>query len=237
VNGGTSPVYQWKVNNVNAGTNSSTYQYIPSDGDVVTCVLTSNANCLTGNPASSNAVTMTVNSVPVIRNINDVTVSGTQCFDATQTIIVAGSNTAFSVVSGGSATLIAGENILFYPGTTVYPGGYLHGSIAPGGPYCIGPTKPSIAAGSRENTMLPERTFFRVYPNPTTGKFTLTLDGYVPGEKVEVDVYNIKGEKIISDGLLDEVTREFSLSGMPVGLYLIRVISETRIGTARLVKQ
>jgi PKD repeat protein len=237
VNGGTSPVYQWKVNNVNAGTNSSTYQYIPSDGDVVTCVLTSNANCVTGNPASSNAVTMTVNSVPVIRNINDVTVSGTQCFDATQTIIVAGSNTAFSVVSGGSATLIAGENILFYPGTTVYPGAYLHGSIAPGGPYCIGPTKPTIAAGSRENTILPERTFFRVYPNPTTGKFTLTLDGYVPGEKVEVDVYNIKGEKIISDGLLDEVTREFSLSGMPVGLYLIRVISETRIGTARLVKQ
>jgi hypothetical protein len=180
---------------------------------------------------------MIVNSVPVILNINDVTVSGIQCFDATQTIMVAGNNTTFSVVPGGSATLIAGENILLYPGTTVSEGGYLHGYIAPGGPYCTGPTKPFIAAGTRENTIHSERTFFRVYPNPTTGKFTLTLDGYVPGEKVEVGVYNIKGEKIISAGLQDEVTREFTMSGMPVGLYLIRVITDTRVGSARIVKQ
>ncbi|MGA3014353.1 MAG: hypothetical protein ABSD71_10000, partial [Bacteroidales bacterium] len=60
-NGGTSPTYQWKVNGTGVGTNSSTYIYTPLNGDIITCVLTSNATCPTGNPATSNAVTMTIN--------------------------------------------------------------------------------------------------------------------------------------------------------------------------------
>ncbi|MFA5046539.1 MAG: T9SS type A sorting domain-containing protein, partial [Paludibacter sp.] len=57
VNGGSSPTYQWKVNTINAGTNSSTYTYIPATGDNITCVMTSNAPCPTGNPATSNQLT------------------------------------------------------------------------------------------------------------------------------------------------------------------------------------
>jgi hypothetical protein len=64
-NGGTTPSYQWKVNGSNVGTNITTYSYIPINNDVVTCVLTSNAFCATGNPATSNTVTMTVNSFSI----------------------------------------------------------------------------------------------------------------------------------------------------------------------------
>ncbi|MCX6277649.1 MAG: GEVED domain-containing protein [Bacteroidetes bacterium] len=64
VNGGASPGYQWKVNGVNAAWNSSSIWYIPVNGDVVTCVMTSNYACPTGNPATSNAITMTVNVHP-----------------------------------------------------------------------------------------------------------------------------------------------------------------------------
>ncbi|WP_163409262.1 T9SS sorting signal type C domain-containing protein [Flavobacterium ajazii] len=65
-NPGTTPVYQWKVNGTNAGTNSSTYTTTTlANNDVVTVEMTSNASpCLTGSPATSNAVTMTVNSRP-----------------------------------------------------------------------------------------------------------------------------------------------------------------------------
>jgi uncharacterized protein (TIGR02145 family) len=65
-NGGGNPAYQWQVNGINAGTNNPTYSYIPVNGDLVTCVLTSNAACASGNPATSNTVTMTVNpNLPV----------------------------------------------------------------------------------------------------------------------------------------------------------------------------
>jgi len=52
-NGGLSPFYLWKVNGINVGTNSSTYSYIPTNGDLVSCILTSSETCTTGNPASS----------------------------------------------------------------------------------------------------------------------------------------------------------------------------------------
>ncbi|MDP1623708.1 MAG: FISUMP domain-containing protein [Bacteroidales bacterium] len=67
VNGGTSPQYQWKLNGTDIpGATSASYSYIPVNGDYLNCVLTSNANCSSGNPATSNNVTMTVNSqVPV----------------------------------------------------------------------------------------------------------------------------------------------------------------------------
>jgi len=65
VNGGAAPAYQWKVNAGNAGNaTNSTYTYIPASGDDVTCVLTSSAICVSGNPATSNTVAMTVNTVP-----------------------------------------------------------------------------------------------------------------------------------------------------------------------------
>ena len=53
-NGGTAPLYQWKVNGQSViGATSSTYTYSPNDKDSVSCVLTSNYPCTTGNPATN----------------------------------------------------------------------------------------------------------------------------------------------------------------------------------------
>ena len=62
-NGGTTPVYQWKVNGSSVGSNSATFTTSSlANGNVVSCVMTSNAPvCLSGSPATSNTVTMTVN--------------------------------------------------------------------------------------------------------------------------------------------------------------------------------
>jgi uncharacterized protein (TIGR02145 family) len=61
VNGGATPVYQWKVNNVVVGTNSNTYSYAPSNNDNILCKVTSNqTGCLSNNPATSNTVNMVV---------------------------------------------------------------------------------------------------------------------------------------------------------------------------------
>jgi uncharacterized protein (TIGR02145 family) len=61
VNGGSSPSYQWKVNGLNAGTDSSGFTYIPANNDLISCVLTSSElYCVTNNPATSNTVVMHV---------------------------------------------------------------------------------------------------------------------------------------------------------------------------------
>jgi hypothetical protein len=57
-NGGTPPVYAWKVNGTNVGIGSS-YTFIPANGDVVSVTMTSSAHC--PSPAIvSHSVTMTV---------------------------------------------------------------------------------------------------------------------------------------------------------------------------------
>lgn len=62
VNGGLSPAYQWKVNGENKGANNPEFSFVPNNGDVVSCVMTSNATgCISGSPANSNEI-----AVPVI---------------------------------------------------------------------------------------------------------------------------------------------------------------------------
>jgi hypothetical protein len=62
-NGGTTPAYQWKVNGTNAGTNSASFTTSTLvNGDVVTCVMTSNATCVSTTTVTSNAITIIVNA-------------------------------------------------------------------------------------------------------------------------------------------------------------------------------
>lgn len=60
VNAGSDPVYQWKVNGNDTGSNSPWFMYAPLNGDVVSCIVTSSVKCGLNNPATSNAITMTV---------------------------------------------------------------------------------------------------------------------------------------------------------------------------------
>ncbi|MBB3838558.1 hypothetical protein FHS57_002563 [Runella defluvii] len=60
-NGGTTPSYQWKKNGNDVGTNSATYTDAAlANGDKVTCVMTSNATCVSTPTATSNEIPMVV---------------------------------------------------------------------------------------------------------------------------------------------------------------------------------
>ncbi len=61
INGGNSPTYQWQVNGVNAGIDSTGFSSDTlNDLDVVTCIMTSHADCVVGSPATSNEITIRV---------------------------------------------------------------------------------------------------------------------------------------------------------------------------------
>ena len=92
-NGGTTPVYQWLVSGVNAGTNSPTFTTSSiTNGQAVTCIMTSNLSGVTGNPATSNGITMTISSavtplvsIAITSGSNPSCVSASKTFTATST--------------------------------------------------------------------------------------------------------------------------------------------------------
>jgi len=76
--------------------------------------------------------------------LDQVVTSGqTPCYNALETITVAGGVDTFQVLAGGSATFIAGLKIRYLPGTKVFSGGYLRGYITTNGQYCV-PTTLSV---------------------------------------------------------------------------------------------
>jgi gliding motility-associated-like protein len=59
--GGTAPSYQWQLNGVNVGTDNPSYtDAAPVDGDMVKCIMTSNAICATASTASSNSIAISI---------------------------------------------------------------------------------------------------------------------------------------------------------------------------------
>jgi hypothetical protein len=161
------------------------------------------------------------------------------CYNATQTITIAGGATTFVIDNGGSATMIAGQNILYYPGTLVNSGGYMLGYIAPSGPYCGGltPSMMAVKTAVEEPVGNQSSSFFRVYPNPTTGSFTVELTSELPSGDVNVEVYGMQGNKIISTSMNHERKQTLSLEGNQPGCYFIRVLSDQKSSAAKIIKQ
>jgi hypothetical protein len=95
VNGGTSPTYQWQVNGVNAGTNSSSFTSSTlNNNDQVKVIMTSNETCLSLAPVSSNVITVHVSSG----------ISSSVTITSSQNTICAGSTITFTAipVNGGA---------------------------------------------------------------------------------------------------------------------------------------
>jgi hypothetical protein len=95
-NPGATPIYQWQVNGVNAGTNSPTFTSSTLvNTDKVTVIMTSSATCPSSATVTSNQITMTVNAL--------ITPSVT--IGASATTICPGNSVTFTAtpINGGSS--------------------------------------------------------------------------------------------------------------------------------------
>ncbi|NCA77454.1 MAG: T9SS type A sorting domain-containing protein [Alphaproteobacteria bacterium] len=178
----------------------------------------------------------TVPSDKWLQNLNIVN-GETKCYNALQTITVAGNGTTFTAQSGSNVTMIAGQQIKYLPTTVIQSGGHMLGYIAPSGPYCLTPSMPFITATTDETPIVIEQSSFKIYPNPTTGNFILEMNGESTMDKITLDVYGIWGERIITETLIGERKHEFSLSDRPSGIYFIRVIYGNKAEIAKIIKQ
>ena len=110
VNAGTNPGYQWKVNGTNAGTNNSIFtNYVFSQGDVVTCSITTDPSfpCATTGNAISNSIKMTVTNKG-LPSVNISTLSNNICVGSIATFLAttnnAGSNPSYQWKVNGANT-------------------------------------------------------------------------------------------------------------------------------------
>jgi hypothetical protein len=164
----------------------------------------------------------------------------TVCYNATGTITVAGNGTTFIVHDGGSATMVAGERIQFLPGTFVRPGGYLYGYIETGNQYCgsMAPAMPAAGHPLAIDTPLKDPGL-KVFPNPTSGKFTLSGLKWTEKENISLELYTMCGELKWVTSTEPSASRQFNLTGYPAGLYFLKVTegNETKIIKIQIINQ
>lgn len=115
-NGGTTPTYQWKVNGINAGTNSPTFTTSSLlNNDLVTVVMTSSLACAAPASVTSNAIIMAVTTAPIANAGNDVNIctgsstqlngSGGSTFSWSPTTGLSNANIANPVATPSTSTL------------------------------------------------------------------------------------------------------------------------------------
>lgn len=197
--------------------------------------------CGMGLPSATLPVTVQIAAQLTLANI-EVDSGEVHCYNATQTLQLAGNGTFFRVVNGASVTLIAGQNILLLAGTEADSGGYLHAYITTNAQYCLPTQQISIPADNQSveeiavvdepDTMLN----YILYPNPTTGEFKLFIDDHVTLENVTVHIYNLLGEEVLVNSVTGYLTG-FSIGDQALGVYIIKILAGNRVYTRKIIRQ
>jgi hypothetical protein len=177
-----------------------------------------------------------------LQNIN-VASGQDLCYDASNVLYVAGNGTTFTVQNGARVTMIAGQKIRYMPGTTVFPGGYMHGYITTTGQYCnslndslvIGPLAVPDERQTPENAT--RGSNFNIYPNPTTGKFLIELTGDTGVQNLKIEIYTMLGERVLSRQLTGQTRYDLSLENQQPGVYILHLISGQKVETVKVIKQ
>ncbi|MCX6267480.1 MAG: T9SS type A sorting domain-containing protein, partial [Bacteroidetes bacterium] len=87
------------------------------------------------------------------------------------------------------------------------------------------------------NNSIPDNSFFKIYPNPTPGKFTLELKDNFSAAQVHIEIYGVLGERILSKEMLIDRKQEFSLIEKPTGVYVVHVTAGLNSETEKIIKQ
>jgi hypothetical protein len=220
VNGGANPIYQWKINGVNSGTNSKVFSSSNFNNlDIISLEMTSSMNCSTIPFAESEIQTMVVNEIPAKPSI-------------TQNGNILSSNSP-----AGNQWLLNGSPINGAT-TPTY-------TASVSGNYSVEVQNSNNCKSVSDNynftlTGLGEFGFadlVQVYPNPFSEKFELEISNRVNNpEKWEIEIFDLLGRKV-KQIEKPQHTNHIDLKEESAGVYLIKIKVESEIGLFRVVKQ
>lgn len=84
--------------------------------------------------------------------------------------------------------------------------------------------------------IIPARGTFTIYPNPGSGLFTLLSAGLTG--QMEVEVFNAQGQAIFKNAFnnnIDDYQQTINLSGLPKGVYLVRLTAGEKVHLRKLI--
>jgi len=171
----------------------------------------------------------------------------TECYNAQNTITVAGDGTSVVFESGSSATLIAGYSICFLPGFHAQNGSYMSAIITTTGTFCDGMPEQVIVEYTapmvhKSENIEPEKEIqndakdepsLRVYPNPTRGETRFELNNF--SKPVYIRIFNSNGVLVEEIKEVAAPTPTLQLSHLRKGLYFVCVGNSNYRTTRKLV--
>jgi C1A family cysteine protease/putative hemolysin len=184
--------------------------------------------------------------VPPNLALTDSTVSSGEsaCFDATDTITVAGNGSTVEFLSGSTVDLIAGMSISFLPGFHACEGNITNASITTEALFCDSRTAGTVVSQRNEKsktvreitipTKISEKSV-KVYPNPNSGRFTLELTNFEGLSQVYI--MNILGTMFYQTTVNSIELTELDLATLRKGLYFICVKNGDLVKTNKIIIQ
>lgn len=231
-NGGSNPAYQWKLNTSNTGSNRSDYQNNTlSDGDRVTCILTSSIACLTTNTATSNSLIISVkpSEMPAVFISGNTIVQAGTVVTLTATATASGNNPAYqwqdSIAIDGWQNISGAENstLSYYP---VSDGIKIRNIIRSNAPCPTASYAISNVLQLKLITDISERPV-RYYPNPTGS--ILVIDSLAPASMWQLaDITDLYGRAVTNAlYIANKTIVVISVSQLRPGMYLVRLRKKT----------
>jgi hypothetical protein len=191
--------------------------------------------------------TETSSGVPTEVSIEDeiFNSSSTECYGATQSIVVAENGNQVLFQNGSNINLIAGQSIRFMPGTVIEPGAYVHAYITSDNTFCEAIESSNIVSNNYINTKALElepseqpvndellSPSLKVFPNPNNGTFTVQTSNFV--EQTTIQIFDNTG-RIVYTTTTNNNKTEFVLNELKQGLYFIRTINNNTSLTQRII--
>ncbi len=168
-----------------------------------------------------------------------------KCFNAYDTLTVAGSGNYVVVTAGSSANFIAGKSIRFLPGFFADSASYVHASITTDGSFCdmaaAEATSPVLWEEKSTNInhavangfTTPAELDACIYPNPNTGRFTITLNETKAGTSVRV--YTIRGVKVLQLPIQNMNVMDVELPNPKAGIYFVQITIQNQVCTKKIL--
>jgi len=160
------------------------------------------------------------------------------CFNASQTIIVAGDGNPVIIQNLAVVDFIAGNSIHFLPGFLAQSGSQVHGYISTDGLFCSVPFMSSIVEAPpqekevkfteqlKENDNLFLEMQVKVYPNPNNGNFTIDLINFE--NKASISIYDLTGSMFFESKMEHSTSNELNFSFLRKGIYFVKVTSNDK---------